>query len=231
MTKGKFAIIVIGLGICQLQSLAVDATNPAPMAVTVTTQATDRVDITTQSGEVFKNCKITRIEPDGITVMRTKGIVKISFADLPDEYRTKYGYDEDKAAKYTHTVDQKRAETYARQQEQLRMQKREAELRATQDQLLKSLKKNGVAVSRKILWIKGDEMLLYSAPDDDKVAYVYGAPPERQNNDQFVGVLYPAGSYTGPRYRGTIPAYATSPEKAIEYMMKQKHTEKDGDDR
>jgi hypothetical protein len=46
----------------------------------------------------------------------------------------------------------------------------------------------------------------------------------------FIGVLYPAGSYTGPRYRGTIPAYATSAEKALEYMMKQQSQAK-GDDR
>jgi protein disulfide-isomerase len=105
MKHMTLAIVSIALSMGQSYCLAGDATNTTTQAVAVTTQATNRVDITTRSGKEFKRCKITKVEPDGITVFYAKGIAKINFADLSDEYRTKYGYDQKKAEEYTRMVN------------------------------------------------------------------------------------------------------------------------------
>lgn len=93
---GTAIMIVVYSASC----LAGEATNPMPQGASVATQATDRADITTQSGQVYTSCKITRVEPDGITVMYAKGITKIPFADLPDDLQKKYHYDPQKARAY-----------------------------------------------------------------------------------------------------------------------------------
>jgi hypothetical protein len=57
-------------------------------------------DITTLRGEKFTNVTISRVEPDGIVVIKSDGIVKIPFTDLSPEVRAKYGYDPEKAAQF-----------------------------------------------------------------------------------------------------------------------------------
>jgi hypothetical protein len=102
------------VGMCYSHCLAGEATNPTPRVVSVATQATDSADITTQNGKVYKNCKITRIEPDGITVVYASGIAKIAFADLSEEYRTKYGYTPEKAKAYSQIrAEGQRKQTFA----------------------------------------------------------------------------------------------------------------------
>jgi hypothetical protein len=61
-------------------------------------------DITTLRGEKFPNVTVSRVEPDGIVVIKSDGIVKIPFSDLSPELRAKYGYDPEKAAQYNAAV-------------------------------------------------------------------------------------------------------------------------------
>jgi hypothetical protein len=61
-------------------------------------------DITTIRGEKFTNVSISRVEPDGIVVIKSDGIVKIPFTDLSPELRAKYGYDPKKAAQFKSAV-------------------------------------------------------------------------------------------------------------------------------
>ncbi len=82
----------------------------------ITTEPVDRVDITTLSGVDYTNCKVTRVEPNGITVLYAKGIAKIPFTELPEELRAKYNYNSTNAAAYTRTMSRKQAEAWAREQ-------------------------------------------------------------------------------------------------------------------
>jgi hypothetical protein len=61
-------------------------------------------DITTIRGEKFTNVSISRVEPDGIVVIKSDGIVKIPFTDLSPELRAKYGYDPERAAQFKTAV-------------------------------------------------------------------------------------------------------------------------------
>lgn len=67
-------------------------------------------NITTASGLVYTNCRITRTEPDGITIMSAKGIAKIAFTNLPTDVQAVYNYDPTNAAKYARKVGAIRAD-------------------------------------------------------------------------------------------------------------------------
>jgi hypothetical protein len=74
------------------------------LALVLTAASLHADDITTLRGEKFTNVTISRVEPDGIVVVKKDGIVKIPFSDLSPEIRARYGYDPEKAAQYKTAV-------------------------------------------------------------------------------------------------------------------------------
>jgi len=91
-----------------------DETN-AP-AVGVRTNESGKLTITTTKGITFENCKLTRAEPDGLTLLHSKGIAKLPFSELPPEFAKRYGYDPQKAYQYARDAAEKRAEFASEQQ-------------------------------------------------------------------------------------------------------------------
>jgi hypothetical protein len=55
-------------------------------------------DFKTINGKQYKNATISRVEPDGISVKFSGGLVKIPFTELPKDLQQKYNYDPEKAA-------------------------------------------------------------------------------------------------------------------------------------
>jgi hypothetical protein len=47
----------------------------------------------------YKNCKMLKVEADGITISHSLGVAKILFTDLPPDMRKTYGYDPEAAKK------------------------------------------------------------------------------------------------------------------------------------
>lgn len=104
-------------------------TNLAPQETSstnaaATTNKTNALTITTTRGVTYKNCKIRRVEPDGISISHSSGIAKIPFGELPREYATQYGYDPQKAGQYARDMAQRRAE-FAEEQERAAARRRE----------------------------------------------------------------------------------------------------------
>ncbi len=83
----------------------------------------DRPSITTRSGVTYDRCKVTRVEPDGISIFHSKGIAKIPFPDLPPEYQEKHGYDPDQAATYSQQAAEARRRAAAQRQAELEQQR------------------------------------------------------------------------------------------------------------
>lgn len=54
-------------------------------------------DFKTTTGKEYKNATITRVEPDGIVIRFSGGIVKIAFTELPKEVQERYHYDPERA--------------------------------------------------------------------------------------------------------------------------------------
>lgn len=50
-------------------------------------------DFKTIQGKEYKQAKVSRVEPDGIVIKFSGGIVKIPFTELSPEIQKKYGYD------------------------------------------------------------------------------------------------------------------------------------------
>ena len=84
-------------------------------------------DFKTINGKEYKNVKVSRVEPDGVVITFSGGIVKIPFAELPPEIQAKYGYNPQAAVDYqkqAYEAGQRRA------QELAEAQQRQAEERA-----------------------------------------------------------------------------------------------------
>jgi len=58
-------------------------------------------DFKTVNGKEYKNATVTRVEPDGITVKFSGGLVKIPFTELPEELKGKYHYNPEEARKFS----------------------------------------------------------------------------------------------------------------------------------
>ena len=57
-------------------------------------QTTDKpADLTTTTGKTYKQARVFRVEPDGITYMYAGGMSKIPFTELPEAVRKQYNYD------------------------------------------------------------------------------------------------------------------------------------------
>lgn len=48
------------------------------------------IDITTTSGKKYPNCKIIRVEPDGLVIMHEIGVKKLLFSELPNDLRQQH---------------------------------------------------------------------------------------------------------------------------------------------
>jgi hypothetical protein len=57
-------------------------------------------DFEANNGKEYKNAKVSRVEPDGIVVTFSGGIVKIPFTELSPEIQKKYGYNREAAADF-----------------------------------------------------------------------------------------------------------------------------------
>src|SRR5439155_1562636 len=57
-------------------------------------------DFKTINGQEYKNVTVSRVEPDGIVITFSGGIVKIPFTELSPEIQKKYGYDSKASADF-----------------------------------------------------------------------------------------------------------------------------------
>ena len=73
-------------------TLAVLATLSASMALAD--------DFKTINGKEYKNATVSRVEPDGITVKFSGGLVKIPFSELSQELKEKYHFNPEAAQKF-----------------------------------------------------------------------------------------------------------------------------------
>jgi hypothetical protein len=64
-------------------------------------------DFKTTNGKEYKNAKINRVEPDGVVIRFSGGIVKIPFTELSEELQRKYSYDPESAKQFAADVAQK----------------------------------------------------------------------------------------------------------------------------
>ena len=67
-------------------------------------------DLTTTEGKTYSDVKVTKVEPDGLSITHQTGTAKVPFIKLSEELRKKHGYDAEKAEAYQKEQARKRAE-------------------------------------------------------------------------------------------------------------------------
>jgi hypothetical protein len=80
------------------RSAAIDT---AAAAATTAQTANSLGTITTLDGKTYQDCKILKVEADGITFSHAEGITKVLFPMLRPEVQKQYGYDPQKAVAET----------------------------------------------------------------------------------------------------------------------------------
>jgi hypothetical protein len=70
------------------------------LAVITVVQLLRADDFKTTNGKEYKNAKLSRVEPDGIVITFSGGIVKIPFLEMSPDIQKKYGYDPAAAADF-----------------------------------------------------------------------------------------------------------------------------------
>ena len=74
-------------------------------------------DVTTLSGATYREVRLVRVEPDGVTWEHSTGVVKVDFSDLPEPVRKAYHYDSGKAAAFQAGQAKAREDFAARMQQ------------------------------------------------------------------------------------------------------------------
>jgi hypothetical protein len=87
----------------QTNTASTNSTNSEPSAFLAGMETTN--DIATADGAIYRNVRVERVEPDGLTVRYIPlagglGIVKIKFDELANEWRQQYGFDPEKKLAY-----------------------------------------------------------------------------------------------------------------------------------
>lgn len=85
------------LVISEMKRRAIEAAEVKTMAP----QPTDGRSITDLNGKTYNNVKISKVEPDGISILHSSGAIKLPFSILSDDLRKEFKYDPEKAASYT----------------------------------------------------------------------------------------------------------------------------------
>lgn len=83
--------------------------------------------IKTASGKTYQDVRITKVTPSGISIIHESGVARIPLKDLPDDLKTKFGYDPSKAE--AHAAAQAQANAQAEKQ-QAQAAKQQAEIKA-----------------------------------------------------------------------------------------------------
>ena len=72
-------------------------------------------EIKTATGKTYREARITKVTPSEISIIHESGVARIPLKDLPDDLKTKFGYDAAKAE--AHAAAQAQANALAAQQQ------------------------------------------------------------------------------------------------------------------
>ncbi len=67
--------------------------------------AVDQVEeIVTLRGRTYRDCRISQVHPDGVSFFHAKGAAKVLFTELPNSWKKKFGYNEQRAEEFQREV-------------------------------------------------------------------------------------------------------------------------------
>lgn len=195
--------------------------NQQPPSVQTVQPGTPLGEITTLSGKKYLNATLTRIEPNGISITHDDGLAKVSFADLSEELRKKYGYDPTKAAEFTQTQQAAAAQRAAENKRQEKAQ-----------YIDKMMEEQGSYMMAATIRQMTDEGALVDATVTTKTVeatpwpgpvFVYGIPRVHADGETWNGKVYLVGNYKYTTTTGaskTVKAFACDKALAKKLLLK-----------
>jgi len=126
-------------------------------------------NMTLPNGKTYTNYKVSRVEPDGITLTHSSGITKLFFWELPPELQQKYNYDPQKARTYNKQAQAQQAAAWSRQQEMAKRAQERVEYEAAHKEVMKSIKGAATELVGEVSQITDEGALIGKA----KVPYRY----------------------------------------------------------
>ena len=192
-------------------------------------------DFTTLAGKTYSNVTVTRVEPDGITIKHSAGLIKLFYGELPEDVRARYGADPEKARKYQEgrRLQQMKADAAKVNQDMLRRVEAQAimvhgTVRSTADEgiylddaITPVVTTNRIPArsSAGVFDEKVSTRWVQLAPDDRPIfvigggGLIDGAPCK--------GLLYPAGQYRDS-YGQTMNCYTFTAAEAASRLLNSK---------
>lgn len=180
-------------------------------------------DLKTLSGQVYKQARVFRVEPDGINYMFAGGMVKVPFTDLPEAIQKQYGYDPKKAAAFAQaearaqsftesvTADAEMLDQDAKQRlyestaKSLETAKQREHNKALAVIYGRKISEGAIYVRLKTEQVLDDGILAsyrvregqYGWPehDEERVIFVTGLSDASVDGTAWEGTIYPFGSY------------------------------------
>jgi hypothetical protein len=145
----------IDLVVARLEQQAMNAaTEPA-------TPESVGLQIIDNSGNIFKNVVIKKVEPDGLLVTHSGGVKKLPFVELSEEIQNKYGYDPAKAAGFA--KEQATLQAAAREQSMAQARVREEQERKARE--MAAERESAVQIHFRITQVLENGLLIWNLRD------------------------------------------------------------------
>ena len=120
-------------------------------------------DLILPSGKTYTDYKITRTEADGITIMHSDGVTKLSFSQLPGNLQQQYNYDPQKAQNYNRKVWVQRETFWAQREAAAKRTEADDEIEALRKEAVDILKKSGFEMIGEVSQVTENGVLIYYA--------------------------------------------------------------------
>ncbi len=181
-------------------------------------ESTQRVDIKTLSGLTYTKCRITKTEPDGITIYHSKGVAKIPFTTLSQEYRKRYNYDPTNAMAYAQAAAEQNVAAWDR----IEQRQRDAPVRGDSMAGKRAVKAFGTGDFARTLAEKqakaendrdGKDYNYYASTDENGTWILFADPRKtkassvRGSSSTYLGNQNPWGE-SGTKVIGSFSTYA-----------------------
>lgn len=120
-------------------------------------------DLALPNGKVYTGYRITRAEPDGLTIMHSAGITKVFFWELPKELQERYRYNPETARDYRQASQQQQSSILQRQQDSMRLDSLQRQYDNARGHVLDAVKKTGGKMVGKVSQVTSNGVFLRNA--------------------------------------------------------------------
>ena len=110
------------------------------LAAMLSLASADVIDLTTTNGRTYKQCRIVKMEPDGVSFRHAKGAGKILFKDLTKDLREHFDFDPVRAQAHEEKLKADKAKERAE-----KLQKAQEIMKAHQDAVNRALETQALA--------------------------------------------------------------------------------------